>query len=92
MKIDLHHHLLQNRRNANAEKPVWWETIAFQLFAFAANRPLLWATGLKIGRLAQLFHPLVKGSILDPARCWTKTRDLPQVAGETFRDYWRKRK
>jgi L-lactate dehydrogenase complex protein LldF len=92
VKIDLHHHLLQNRRNANAKKPVWWEKIAFQLFAFAANRPTLWATGLKIGRLAQLFHPLVKGSIFDPARCWTKTRDLPPVAVETFRDYWRKRK
>ena len=25
VKIDIHHHLLQNRRNAVAEKKVWWE-------------------------------------------------------------------
>ena len=30
VKIDLHHHLLHNRRNAAKEKPVWWEQWAFQ--------------------------------------------------------------
>src|SRR5471030_121804 len=33
VKINLHHHLLQNRRNAIAEKPVWWEKLAFKGFA-----------------------------------------------------------
>ena len=27
VKIDLHHHLLQHRRTARAEKPVWWEKL-----------------------------------------------------------------
>src|SRR5437868_854606 len=27
VKIDIHHHLLQNRRNAVAEKKVWWERL-----------------------------------------------------------------
>jgi Domain of unknown function (DUF3390) len=34
----------------------------------------------------------VKGTRLDPAHHWTQTRDLPDVAPETFKDWWRKRK
>jgi L-lactate dehydrogenase complex protein LldF len=33
VKIDLHHHLLHNRRNASAEKPVAWEKALFKVFA-----------------------------------------------------------
>lgn len=91
VQVKLHHHLLQNRRNANRQKPAWWETTAFRLFAYAANRPSLWHWGQKLGWFAQKFHPLIKGTILDPARPWTKTRDLPPIARENFRDYWRKR-
>src|SRR5256885_3719106 len=39
VKINLHHHLLQNRRNAVAQKPVWWEKLAFKGFVFLMNRP-----------------------------------------------------
>jgi L-lactate dehydrogenase complex protein LldF len=91
VQVQLHHHLLQNRRNASQQKPVWWEKTAFRWFAFAANRPKLWSFGQKLGWIAQKFHPLIKGTILDPARPWTKTRDLPPIARQTFRDYWRKR-
>jgi L-lactate dehydrogenase complex protein LldF len=91
VKINLHEHLLQNRRNASSEKPVWWEKIAFKLAGFAMNRPALFQLGLKVAHLAQPLHGLVKGSVLDPARAWTKTRELPEVAGESFRDYWKKR-
>jgi L-lactate dehydrogenase complex protein LldF len=89
--VQLHHHLLQNRRNASVRQPVWWEKTAFRIFAFFANRPGLWALGQKVGRWTQKLHPLIKGTILDPARPWTKTRDLPPIAKVTFRDYWRKR-
>jgi L-lactate dehydrogenase complex protein LldF len=92
VKIDLHHHLLQNRRNAMAEKPLWWERTAFRGFAKLANSPRLWALAGPLGRIGQIFHPLVKGSRLDPARVWTKTRELPQVADETFHEYMRRRK
>src|SRR6516164_498898 len=30
VKIDLHHHLLQSRRNAAAQRPIWWEKFAFK--------------------------------------------------------------
>src|ERR1700683_3795163 len=35
VKIDIHHHLLHNRRNAAAEKPIWWEKWVWRIFAFA---------------------------------------------------------
>jgi L-lactate utilization protein LutB len=54
VKIDLHHHLLQNRRNASAPqtgKPIWWQKIAFKLFAPVANSPTLWSTHDEAGTL-----------------------------------------
>jgi L-lactate dehydrogenase complex protein LldF len=92
VKINLHHHLLQNRRNAVAQKPVWWEKIAFKGFVFLMNRPRLFELSKPLARLGQIFHPLIKGTALDPARAWTKTRDLPDVAPETFKEFWRNRK
>jgi L-lactate dehydrogenase complex protein LldF len=92
VKIDLHHHLLQNRRNAMAQKPVWWEKIAFHAFGFLATRPALLRALIPFGRLAQKFQWIVKGGPLDPARAWTETRDLPPIASKTFTDQWRAKK
>jgi L-lactate dehydrogenase complex protein LldF len=92
VKIDLHHHLLQNRRNAMAEKPVWWEKSAFHAFGFLARRPELLRKLIPFGRFAQKwFHWIVLGSALDPAKAWTETRDLPPIAPRTFTDEWRAR-
>jgi L-lactate dehydrogenase complex protein LldF len=92
VKINLHHHLLQNRRNAMAQKPVWWEKLAFKMFAFVVNRPRLYDLGKKLGRIGQLFHPLVKGTLFDPARSWTQTRELPELAPQSFHEIWKERK
>jgi L-lactate dehydrogenase complex protein LldF len=92
VKIDLHHHLLQNRRNAAREKPSFGEESAFKLFAFVANHPRLWNFGKKVARLFQPLQNLVKGSPVDPAKAWTQTRDLPPLAPESFKDWWKKRK
>ncbi len=91
VKINLHEHLLQNRRNASEEKPVWWEKMAFKGFEFVMNRPFLYRIGSKIARLVFPLHELVKASPIDPAREWTKTRELPPLAGQSFREYWSKR-
>ncbi len=91
VKIDLHHHLLQNRRNSTREKSVWWQKLAFKLFAPVANSRRLWSAITQCGRLGQKLHPLVKGTRLDPAYAWTKTRDLPPIARQSFREWWRKR-
>jgi L-lactate dehydrogenase complex protein LldF len=91
VKIDLAHHLLQNRRNAAAAEPsLVWRT-GFRLYSFVINRPWLYRLAGPLGRLAQLFHPLVKDTPLDPARAWTRTRELPGIATQTFKDYWRTR-
>src|SRR3954468_13928886 len=37
VKIDLHHHLLQNRRNAAKQKPLWWEKAAFYVLGKILN-------------------------------------------------------
>lgn len=92
VKINLHHHLLHNRRNASQQKPSLVEKIAFKLFALVINSPALYACAKRVGRVAQLFHPLVKAGPLDPARAWTQTRDLPPVASQTFKEYWKQRR
>src|SRR6266567_4782304 len=92
VKINLHHHLLQNRRNASAQKPSLLEQFAFKLFAMVINRPGLYAFAKRAVRLAQKLHPLVKATRLDPAYSWTKTRDLPPIAPQTFKEFWRTRK
>ena len=92
MKIDLHHHLLQNRRNASASKPAFFERLAYKIFGIVANEPAFWSLAKKIGWLTQPLQSLVKGTALDPAKAWTKTRDLAPVQKETFKDWWRNRK
>jgi L-lactate dehydrogenase complex protein LldF len=90
VKIDLHHHLLQNRRNAMTAQPLWWEKLAFQAFGFLAVSPELIRMLIPFGRFGQKwFHWIVKAGPLDPARAWTETRDLPPIAPKTFTDLWR---
>jgi L-lactate dehydrogenase complex protein LldF len=91
VKIDLHHHLLQNRRNAAASQPAFWERLAYRALGVAAGRPVLWRLAKKAGWLGQPMHRLVKGSVLDPMKSWTKTRDLPPMPRESFKDWWRNR-
>ncbi len=91
VKIDLHHHLLHNRRNAAKEKAVLWERVAWRLAAFVLNRPRLFRVVGRFARIAQRFHPIVKSTALDPARAWTASREAPRVAKQTFTDYWNSR-
>lgn len=91
VKIDLHHHLLQHRRTARAQKPVWWEKLAFRGFALLVNQPRLWRLSLAMGRIGQKFHGLVKGTKLDPAYAWTQSREAPPLAKQSFKNWWRHR-
>lgn len=92
VKINLHHHLLQNRRNAVAQESPWWERFAFAGFVRVMNSGFLYGCTRVMGRLLQPLHPLVKGGWLDPARAWTKTREIPRIAPRTFRQMWRDRR
>jgi L-lactate dehydrogenase complex protein LldF len=91
VKIDLHHHLLQNRRNAVARKPDPVEQFGFRAFVLMAKHPALFQS---LGRLARILSPLhrwVRGTVLDPVRAWTQSREIPAIAPQSFRQYWRKR-
>lgn len=90
VKIDLHHHLLQNRRNASQgpkRNPSWLQKFAFKIFAPIANKPGLWSLTTKVSRFGMKLRRLVNGSVLDPARPWTKTRNLPPIANQSFREW-----
>ncbi len=92
VKIDLHHHLLQNRRNGARAKPSRLQKLAFAIFASLATSPVIWALTTKFARLGQKLQKPIKGTRLDPAYAWTKTRDLPPMARQSFREWWKERK
>ena len=92
VKIDLHHHLLHNRRNGSQQKPALLERAAYRVFAFVVNRPVFYSLGKKVARLFQPLHGLVKGTRLDPAYSWTKTRELQPLANQSFKEWWSERK
>ncbi len=88
--IDLHHHLLQNRRNATSAKPNVWENIAYTGFALVMAHPRLYRLMTRMAPALQAVQKLVSGTRLDPLFGWTQTREFPQAQSETFKDYWAK--
>ncbi|HEV7866690.1 MAG TPA: LutB/LldF family L-lactate oxidation iron-sulfur protein [Chthoniobacteraceae bacterium] len=92
VKIDIHHHLLHNRRNAVAEKKVWWERIIWFGFVQLMSRPWAYRLSTRFAPLGQWLHPFLQNSGLDPLHAWTSTREFPQAATTSFGDLWRARK
>ena len=91
VKIDLHHHLLQNRRNAEKKEPNLSEQFAFRAFAFLARYPAIANWLARVGRPFLPFAKVVEPMMPAPLRAWTSSRDLPAIARMSFRDYWRDR-
>jgi L-lactate dehydrogenase complex protein LldF len=89
--IHLHHHLLQNRRNAMRAAPLWREKLLFAAYAFVMRRPAWYRISARLARLIQPLHRWIGGSAVDPARAWTKTRALPRLAPKSFGRLWRER-
>src|SRR3984893_18482699 len=91
VKIDLHHHLLHNRRNAVALQPDKSEPRSFRLFAFLTRYPGLVNLLVRISRPLLPLLRKVEPILPAPLKGWLSSRDLPPIARESFRDYWSKR-
>jgi L-lactate dehydrogenase complex protein LldF len=81
VKIDIPSVLLHLR--AEAQKTVT-ERTAMRALARVFARPRLYERALRLARVADWPARRVPG----PLAQWTRTRDLPPVAKETFREWW----
>lgn len=91
VRINLHHHLLHNRRNAVRQKRPLVEWLAFRAFVWIMNRPGLYTLSRDLARRLQKVHPWIKGTRLDPLLAWTRTREFPSIPQETFKEFWKRR-
>jgi len=94
VKIELHHHLLQNRRNSvTAGNAPLRERLAFKIWRWtvmdAGRFRLMGWLARKTLRAVQSLG--LAGSPLDPMREWTKYRAAPPIPSDSFRALWRKR-
>ena len=91
VKIDLHHHLLHNRRNATHHPGKGAERVAFRMWSWAMRGPRryrLAARAMRAGAGALRMLGLA-GTRLDPARAWTQYRSAIEVPRKSFRQLWR---
>lgn len=87
VKIDLHHHLLGNRRHAVRAGGGRWEGWAWRAYAAVVRRPPLWRAVLRMARLLQPMRRGLAGGRLDPARRWAAEREVPELPRETFHEW-----
>jgi L-lactate dehydrogenase complex protein LldF len=93
VKIDLHHHLLHNRRNAvNAGDRPWLEKMGFKAWQWSVTTPGRFAfmSRLALSGLRALYALGAEGTVIDPLRPWTRQRAAPDIPKHSFRQLWRK--
>jgi L-lactate dehydrogenase complex protein LldF len=88
VRIDIHHHLLHNRRNTARTAPSWLEKLGHKAFVFVASRPWLFAAG---GWVFRKSLPVAKALKPPPLAAWLATRDLPPAPRASFRAAWQRR-
>ena len=84
VRIDIHHHLLHNRRNAVRRKfdnP--FQRLAFKAWLWMMQDATRYRVGGKLARLAVRF-----GLATLLAKAWTQGRELPGVPDQSFRNWW----
>jgi len=95
VRIDLHHHLLHNRRNAvKAGERSWSERMAFKAFRWTMMHPSWFASLGWLGRraLRAAYGLGLEGTAVDPLRAWTKERAAPPIPPRSFRSFWKERR
>jgi L-lactate dehydrogenase complex protein LldF len=93
VKIDLHHHLLHNRRDFTEKGSASAaERMQFKLWRLAMLSPKLYAMGGWLMRrsLKAIYGFGFSGSLLDPMRAWNKGRSPVPLPPQSFRQQWRK--
>ena len=88
VRIDIHHHLLHNRRNAARTAPSRLERFGHRLFSQVARRPWLFAAGGWIFRKTLWITKPLRPPLLS---AWLATRNLPPAPRQSFRAAWRRR-
>jgi len=93
VKIDLHHHLLHNRRDATqAGDTRFSERMGFRFWRTAMQHPRLYAFGGWMARksLRLLYGLGLAGSVFDPMRVWSRQRAPVPLPAQSFRGLWKK--
>jgi L-lactate dehydrogenase complex protein LldF len=98
VKINIPDLLLHLRADAQEHAPIrseklFSERLMFRLWAWGMSNPNVYALGSRLARWGQRF--LARGGWIQkipayPASQWTKERDFPALAPETFHDRWKK--
>jgi L-lactate dehydrogenase complex protein LldF len=85
VRIDLHHHLLHNRRNAVRRGfDGLIQRVLFRAWFWAMQSPARYAVAAKLGNIA--LRRGMAGPLLKP---WTAKREFPTPPKQSFKDYWR---
>ena len=95
VRIDLHHHLLHNRRDfVSAGNTRFPERMMFRMWSAAMQRPWLYSAVGALARLAlrALYALGLAGSALDPMRAWNRQRTPVPLPRQSFRARWKKPK
>lgn len=96
VRIDIHHHLLHNRRNSvRVGANGWAERLSFRLWLWTMQssrryRLAGWFARLGLGAFRLL--RVDRWPVGNPARGWTKSRDLPVWSAQSFRSWWQQRR
>jgi len=93
VKINLHHHLLHNRRDAvNASDRPWSERIGFKLWRWVMQDARRFKLAGWMARLGiRIIHRLrLEGTLLDPARPWNTNHAAVPAPAKPFRALWGK--
>jgi len=91
VRIDIPRMLIELRRDGVERRlPRWPERVVFGVLGRLLRRPALYRLAARVGRVLQ--RPFVRGGTIRRLPLflghWTRTRDLPPIAGRTFQERW----
>lgn len=93
VKIDLHHHLLENRRNAveSSSRP-WSERLGFKVWQWTMKSSARFRLAGGLARVAlRVAHRMgLDGTAVDPLGPWSKNHAAPPIPKKSFRALWGK--